>query len=68
MSIQRQLSFLFDINIFRVILSIQRFFNLTKYWKAWSQTFTTHYACRNADLSLIQVAAINSGLIFQTTD
>ena len=43
-----QLSFLeFDVNVFKAILSIHRFFNLTEYREVIVKKFR---ACRNADL------------------
>ena len=52
----------FDVNVFKAILSIQRIFNLTKYWEVVAKI---HYLCRSADLNLILVAAMTNRLIFQ---
>ena len=40
--------------------------NLTKIFKSYSQTFTTHYACRNADLKLTLDTGTTNGFITQT--
>ena len=51
-----------DVNVFKAILSIQRIFNLTKYWEVVAKI---HYLCRSADLNLILVAAMTNRFIFQ---
>ena len=52
----------FDVNVFKAILSIQRIFNLTKYWEVVAKI---HYLCRSADLNLILVPATTNRFIFQ---
>ena len=44
---------------------LTRFFNLTKIFKSYSQTFITHYACRNADLKLTLDTGTTNGFITQ---
>ena len=51
-----------DVNVFKAILSIQRIFNLTKYWEVVAKI---HYLCSSADLNLILVAAMTNRFIFQ---
>ena len=56
----------FDINVLKVILSIQRFFNLTEYRKVIIiNSLAAHYACRDARLNLILVVAMTKGFNFQ---
>ena len=52
----------FDVNVFKAILSIQRIFNLTKYWEVVAKI---HYLCRSADVNLILVAAMTNRFICQ---
>ena len=55
----------FDVNVFKAILSIQRFFNLTEYREVIGKNslLITH-----TDLNSILVAAANERFIFQIID
>ena len=60
-----QFSRLIDVNVFKVILSIQRLFNLTDYREVILKTFTAHNACRSGNLNLKLVSTTTNGFIFQ---
>ena len=53
------LFFIFDVNVFEVILSIQKYFSLTKYGEVIVKhsLLIMQSACKNVDLNLILVAA-----------
>ena len=58
-----QLSFLeFDVNVFKAILSIQRFFNLTEYREVIVKKIHCSVG-KNADVNLILVAAMTNGFV-----
>ena len=52
-----------DVNVFKAVLDIQRFFNLTEYREVIVKKFTARYLCRNEDLNLILVAATTNGFL-----
>ena len=53
-----------DVNVFKAVLYIQRFFNLTDYREVIVKQFTARYVCRNEDLNLILFAATTNRFLF----